>query len=164
METGEVEQLTPGLISEGMGPLRGDSLLFVRGRQAQDEDGSLELILRHVDTGEEELLTDNDWNDYEMKWSPDGRHICWQSEEFGHYQSEILVMDLRTRRTWNLSASEGRDFGCSFTPDGRAVVYQSLRTGNVDLIIQPVAGGPAVNMTFYPGDDVLVGFVGRQGG
>jgi len=159
--TGAGERLTDSPVDKAWATLRGDSLLFGQGRGGDDEDGSLELVLRHLASGEEERLTDNDWNDYEVQWSPDGRHICWQSEEFGHYQSEIMVMDLRTHRSWNLSRSPGRDFECVFTPDGRAVVYQSLRTGDTDLIIQPVGGGEAVNLSFYPGIDRIAGFVVR---
>lgn len=160
--SGEVERLTNGPLDESWGTVRNDSLLFARGRMGDAEDGSLELVLRDLRTGEETRLTDNDWNDYEVRWSPTGRHICWQSEELGHYQSEIMVMDLSSRRSWNLSRSPGRDFMCRFTPDGRAVVYRSLRTGDTDLIIQPVTRGPAENLTFFAGEDVLGGFVGSR--
>lgn len=142
----------------------GDSVITSRGRRGEEEDGSLEVVLHHLGTGQEERLTDNDWNDYDVQWSPDGRHICWQSEELGHYRSEIMVMDLRTRRSWNLSSSEGRDWGCHFTPDGRAVVYLSLRTGNVEVWLQPVEGGEAVDVTLHPSVDAFAGFVKAVGG
>lgn len=161
--SGEVERLTNGPLDESWGTVRNDSLLFAQGRMGDAEDGSLELVLRDLRTGGETRLTENDWNDYEVRWSPTGQHICWQSEEMGHYQSEIMVMDLRTRRSWNLSRSPGRDFACRFTPDGRAVIYRSLRTGDTDLIIQPVERGPAENLTFFAGEDVLAGFVGNGG-
>lgn len=161
--SGAVERLTSGPLDQSWGTVRNDSLLFAQGPMGDAEDGSLEIVLRDLRTGEETRLTHNDWNDYEVRWSPTGRHICWQAEELGHYQSEIMVMDLRAGRSWNLSRSPGRDFQCRFTPDGRAVVYRSLRTGDADLIIQPVEGGPAENLTFFAGEDVLAGFVGNGG-
>ena len=161
VETGQLERLTDSPLDEVHGTLRRDSLLFSRGRTGDDEDGSLDLYLLHRATGVEERLTDNDWNDYEVRWSADGRHICWQSERLGHYQSEIMVMDLRTRREWNLSDEAGRDYGCRFTPDGSNVVYHTLRTGDVELMIEPVRGGQVVNISAHPMSDQLTGFVRR---
>lgn len=159
VETLAVEQLTDDPMDEAWGTLRGDSMLFARGRLGDAEDGSLELVLRDIVTDVETQLTDNTWNDYEVRWSASGRHICWQSEELGHYQSDIMVMDLRSRRAWNLSDSEGREHDCRFTPDGRAVVYRSLSTGDGDLMIQAVEGGDPLNLTLFAGSDVLVGFL-----
>ena len=154
-----VEQLTNHPVDESWGILRGDSLLFARGAMGDDEDGSLELFLLDLATGREVRLTDNGWNDYEVDWSPDGRHICWQSEELGHYQSEIMVMDLERRRVWNLSAREGRDHRCAFTPDGAGVLYRSLRGSDIDLTLRPVTGGEARNVTLFQGDDLFTLFV-----
>ncbi|MGK7311846.1 MAG: hypothetical protein ACN0LA_06355 [Candidatus Longimicrobiales bacterium M2_2A_002] len=113
--------------------IRGDSLVFVRWKGVGAEDGLMELFLLDLETGSEERLTRNFWNDYIPRWSPDRRKICWQSEEYGHYEMNIRVMDLQTRKERVLVSDPGRDSGCSWTPDGRAVVYQAYGDGEPDV-------------------------------
>lgn len=113
--------------------VRGDSVVFVRWKGVGDEDGHMELFLLNLATGSEERLTRNLWNDYAPRWSPDGRRICWQSEEYGHYEMNIRVMDLETREERVLVSDPGRDDACGWTPDGRAVVYRAVGDGNPDV-------------------------------
>lgn len=42
----------------------------------------------------------------------------------------------------------------SFTPDGEAIAYVSDRTGNYDIYLKQVAGGPDLNLTNNPADDI----------
>lgn len=160
-ETRVLQRLTSDPLDEATGILRGDSLLFARGRTGDAEDGGLELFLLDIASGTEEQLTDNHWNDHDMRWSADGRHICWTSEELGHFQSEVMVMDLVGRRSWNLSRSPGRDYGCWFTPDGSGVLYESLRNENRQLIVHSLDRGEGVPIPTPPGTSVFIGFVDR---
>ena len=113
--------------------VRGDSVVFVRWKGVGDEDGLMELFLLDLETGSEERLTRNLWNDYVPHWSPDGRMICWQSEEYGHYEMNIRVMDVEAREERVLVSDPGRDSGCGWTPDGRAVVYRAYGDGDPDV-------------------------------
>ena len=137
--------------------VRGDTVLFVRGRGEGDEDGNMELMLLDLRTGSETRLTENDWNDYDPRWSPDGTHICWLSEKDGHYESEVEVMELATGKRWNLSDSPGRDTLCRWTPDGRGIVYMAWRDGSEsELFLKPFRGGRPMNLTRYPGEENMV--------
>ena len=113
--------------------LWGDSIVFVRWAGVGDEDGLMELFLLDLETGSEERLTRNSWNDYAPHWSLDGRKICWQSEEYGHYEMNIRVMDLETREERVLVSDPGRDDACDWVPDGRAVVYRAVGDGIPDV-------------------------------
>ena len=62
-------------------------------------------------------------------------------------------MDLMTRETWVLAGEEGQQRNCIWTPDGRGILYQSTETGDRELYLRPVGGGPAVRLTRYPGED-----------
>jgi hypothetical protein len=159
--TQTLQRLTMSPIDELVPILRGDTVLFARGRQGDEEDGSLELMLLNIRTGEEEQLTENGWNDFEMDWSPLGHHICWSSEELGHYQADVWVMDLRTRRRWNLSDAPGREGACRFTPDGLAVLYAEFGAAGRDLLLKPVMGGDAIAVARYAGEDRFAGFLPR---
>lgn len=113
--------------------VRGDSVAFARWKGIGSEDGLMELFLLDLETGTEERLTRNAWNDYAPRWSPDGRKLCWQSEEYGHYEMNIRVMDLDTREERVLVSDPGRDGACYWTPDSRAVVYRAYGDGDLDV-------------------------------
>ena len=158
-EGGRVERLTDHPLPERTPDIHGDSVLFARGLGMDDEDGNLELILLDLTTGEETQLTDNDWNDYVARWSPNGRSICWQSERLGHYESEIMVMDLGSGEVTNVSSSPGRDADCHWSPDGSLMLYLSWRTGDAEIYLTafPPDGSEALNLSRYPGEEHIVG-------
>ena len=133
--------------------VHGDSVVFVRGRGTGDEDGLMELVLLDRSTGREEQLTRNGWNDYIPFLSADGTHLCWQSEEFGHYEGNIQIMDLRTREIRVLVDDPGREGGCFWTPDGQAVVYRAWGRGTPDVRIAPLDRDTTIALTRLDGVD-----------
>lgn len=114
------------------------------GRNGDQEDGSLEIWLHDRASGAWEQLTRNGWNDYNADLSEDGRFLCWQSEERGHYHSDIMVMDLRTRRSWNLTRSDAFEFDCHISPDGAWVLYQRRALLDHVMELRPIRGGEPV--------------------
>ena len=158
--TGEVTAASPGLIHEAHpGWISDSQILLARGAMGADEDGSLELVLVNTRDGTEDLLTRNDWNDYEVTISPDRTHACWQSEEYGHYQSDIRVMRIADWRILPQEEEPGRQSGCHFSSDGSFVVYSTYVSGDRELVARPIGGGPRVPITLFPGDEHFVGSV-----
>jgi Tol biopolymer transport system component len=153
-------RLTDDPLQDSRPWVRGDSVLFVRGRGMDNEDGNMDLFLLDLNRpGSETRLTENGWNDLLARWSPTGEHICWQSEKAGHFESEIEVMELSTRRTWNLSNSPGFDVVCLWTPDGQGVVYLGRPDGqNIELFLAPLHGGDPMNLTNNPGEEGMLGW------
>ena len=155
---GELTRLTHHSLQDAGAWVRGDSVVFVRGRGVEAEDGNMELMLLELDTGSETALTDNAWNDYEHAWSPDGRSLCWQSERLGHYESDIMVMDLAAGRTWNATQAPGRESDCRWTPVGAGLLFLRFDDpGGIDIYAQSTSGGDPVNLTRYPGSEAVVG-------
>jgi Tol biopolymer transport system component len=156
---GEEEiRLTDDPLRDASASVRGDSVLFVRGRGVEEEDGNMEIMLLVVSTGQETALTNNRWNDYEQAWSPDGRFLCWQSERLGHYESDIMVMELATGRQWNATDVPGRDSDCRWTPTGNGLLH--LRFGEDDateLIFRSLTGEGEENISRYRGSEEVVG-------
>jgi hypothetical protein len=164
-------QLTRHPLRDGRPWVWGDSVLFVRGQGMGPEDGNMELVLLDLSSGSETQLTDNDWNDYEQMWSPDGRYICWQSERLGHYESDIMVMDLARGRSWDATEAPGRESDCRWTGTGNGLLYIHFVEGEgSDVFLQSLRGASPVNLTRYPGHESVVGFfrmpgtVGARGG
>jgi len=152
-EGGQPRRLTRDPLLDDLAQVHGDSVIFVRGRGVGREDGNMELILLRMSDGVEERLTDNRWNDYIPAWSPDGRWICWQSEEDGHYEMNVRVMSLSDRRERILVDWPGRQGQCSWAPDGRAILVDALADGDWDTFRVPLDGSEAVDLTRYPGAD-----------
>ena len=164
IETGEVQALVASPSAEGDGWLRGDTLFFARGRFGDEEDGSLELWMRRITVGEEIRLTDNDWNDYELALSPDGSHLCWQSEQKGHFSADIRAMDISTGKAWDVSSTPMRASGCRWTQDGSALIYTLTDNGETTMILQPIAGGDPIPISPFQGFDRPIGFLSTAEG
>jgi TolB protein len=152
-------RLTRDPLRDGAAWVRGDSVLFVRGRGTGAEDGNMELVLMDLSTGNETRLTDNTWNDYEQMWSPSGRFICWQSERLGHYVSDIMVADLAKGRIWNATRTPERESDCRWTPEGDGLLYLSFGAdGGTEVYLRSLKGGAPVNLTRYPGEEAVIDY------
>ncbi len=102
----------------------GQEVVFNRGFGEGPTEGDLALHLLDRATGVERALVDRPWNDYLADRSPDGRYLCWQSEEFGHFESDIHVLDFHTGAIVNVTEShEGRMSNCQWTSRGNGLIY-----------------------------------------
>lgn len=157
----EPVRLTESPSEDSRAAVHGDRILFNRGWGEGPTEGDLEIRLLDRSTGREEVLVSNPWNEYMADWSPDGRHICWQSDEFGHFESEIHVMEVETRRSWSLTrGAPGRDAGCHWTPDGSAIVFQSYRDGGIpQTFLSDPQGRQARNLSRVGASSGPAGFI-----
>lgn len=58
-----------------------------------------------------------------------------------------------SRQVVRLTATSGLNVEPTLSRDGALVAYASDRTGNLDIFVQPVAGGDPVNLTSTPADE-----------
>lgn len=135
----------------------GDSLFFTRGSGVGDEDGNLEILVRD-EAGALTALTDNSWNDHMFHLSPDGRLLCWTSERNGHYEADLMVMDLATGRSRVEVAAPGRDDHCNWAADSSGLLFMTWRDGDVEIYWKALDGGVA-NLSRYPEYDDVQGVV-----
>ncbi len=153
LRTRDVTRLTSHQLPDREFSLADHRLVLRRGWW-DDPEGREELVLLYLATGEEERLTENDWNDAAPDLSAGGKAVCWTSKEEGHFESEILVMDLATRAVTNVSDSPGRDDYCQWHPTEPVVFWQSWRDGNEQIYrSQWGPAPPGVNLSRYPSDD-----------
>ena len=99
------------------------------------------------------LTNDSDW-DWKPSWSPDGRHIAFQSSRAGNY--EIYVMDSDGSNPHRLTDHPAEDWFPSWSPDGRHIAYVSERDGKPKIYVIGSDGSNPRNLTndsdrhYYP--------------
>ncbi|HEU5374016.1 MAG TPA: S9 family peptidase [Ktedonobacteraceae bacterium] len=106
------------------------------------------LFLLNIAGGEAVQLTDGDWDDGDIAWSPDGKHLAFTSSR-AEDRWQIPTPDIYTLAIEQGQAGELRcltdgTLGCgalSWSPDGQTIVFQGglkVRSGgHVDLYTIP---------------------------
>ena len=121
---------------------------------SQTGGGGHELFVLNLATGEVQQLTDNDAEDLNPEWSPDGSKILFYSDRDGDY--DIFVHDYDNGGVRKLIDHDANDTGASWSPDGTQIAFQSDRDGNEDIYLMDVDGGNILNLTDdNPGPDAL---------
>ena len=103
-----------------------------------------------VESGDEQQITDGDWNDQQPAWSPDGSRIAFSSDRERdrhqrHGWSDIWIVPSKGGKARKLTRSKGSAYGPAFSPDGRIIAYVGHEHGNegaanAHLFIQPAVG------------------------
>lgn len=62
--------------------------------------------------------------------------------------------EVKAFRLTPVTTDKGYEGDACFFPDGETIAYVSNRTGNFDVFLRQVSGGPDVNLTNDPSDDV----------
>ena len=113
-----------------------------------------ELFVLNLANGEVQQLTDNDAEDLNPEWSPDGSKILFYSDRDGDY--DIFVHDYANGGVQKLIDHDANDTGASWSPDGTRIAFQSDRDGDEDIYLMDVDGGDILNLTDdNPGVDGL---------
>ncbi len=107
------------------------------------------VSLLNLDTGQREVVGNFDGMSFAPRFSPDGNKVVMAVARDGN--SDIYLMDLRTRSLNRLTSGPGIDISPSFSPDGRQIVFESDRSGRQQLYVMGASGGSATRITFGDG-------------
>jgi TolB protein len=103
-----------------------------------DQDGA---NVRYLTRGSDLVLT--------PRFSPDGQRIIMSLQQGGN--SNLFVMDLRSKSTTRLTDTPAIDTSPSYSPDGARICFESDRGGKPQIYIMPAGGGGAQRISFGEG-------------
>ena len=83
------------------------------------------------------------------RFSPDGAKVALSVEKNGN--TDIYVVDLRSRESRRLTSDPAIDTSPSYSPDGSQIVFTSDRGGKPQLYVMSAEGGGAHRITFGGG-------------
>jgi TolB protein len=87
---------------------------------------------------------------FSPRFSPDGQSVVMSLQEGAN--SNIFVMDLRSKATTRLTNTPAIDTSPSYSPDGSHICFESDRGGQPQIYVMAASGGPAQRISFGDGE------------
>ena len=130
------------------------------------------VYLLNTETGQRDPVGDYPGMSFAPRFAPDGQRVVMSLQQEGN--SNIFVMDLRSRRMTRLTDSAAIDTSPSYSPDGSRIVFESDRGGSQQLYVMGADGSNPQRITFGQGAGYstpvwsprgdLIAFTRRSGG
>ena len=96
-------------------------------------DGDLELYVSDIESGKTRQLTNNDLDDSQASWSPDGKWIVYTGRVGADL--EIFMISSNGKNSRRLTHHEkGIDFSPQWSSDGKKILYISQTKHNYSLL------------------------------
>ena len=103
-----------------------------------DQDGA---NVRYLTRGSDLVLT--------PRFSPDGQRVIMSLQQGGN--SNLFVMDLRSKSMTRLTDTPAIDTSPSYAPDGTRLCFESDRGGKPQIYVMAATGGQAQRISFGDG-------------
>lgn len=122
-----------------------------------------DIYIISTEGGEEQRLTVTDGLSDGPEYSPDGRHIWYNSVRSGLMQ--IWRMDSDGSNQQRITQDERNNWFAHVSPDNQKVIYISYRKGDVEPGDHPANKNVEIHLMNYDGsgNEVLVALFGGQG-
>jgi TolB protein len=98
------------------------------------------VYLMNLETGQREVVGSFPGMTFAPRFSPDGQRIILSLRNEQTNSTQIHEMDLRTRRTRQLTNGTSIDTSPSYAPDGQQIVFESDREGTQQLYVMGADG------------------------
>ena len=125
---------------------------------ASNQDGDFDIfvinvadILLNAGNPEPRRLTQEDGNDLEPAWSPDGSKIAFMVHQAN--QSDVYTMKPDGSARIRLTEGTGSNYLPKWSPDGSKIVFVSERDGNPEIYTMNTDGSAQTRLTDNPADD-----------
>lgn len=134
-------------------------------------DTPAEIYLINADGTNLRQLTDNDINDTNVSWSPDGSRLVFASQPRGS-NVQVWVMNADGTDAQPLTTGERGEYQPNWSPDGSTIVYIANFFGQDDILVMNadgsnqrdlLAGNPDDEWPTWSPDGSQIAFVRRMG-
>ena len=106
-------------------------------------------ICYNIETGQREIVGNFPGMSFSPRFSPDGQRVIMSLQEGGN--SNLFVMDLRSKATTRLTDTQAIDTAPSYSPDGSRICFESDRGGKQQIYVMAATGGAAQRISFGDG-------------
>lgn len=113
---------------------------------ASTRDGNYEIYVMNPDGTNQTRLTNNNAEDAQPSWSPDGTKIAFDSYRDGNL--EIYVMNTDGTGQTRLTNNPAIDGEPSWSPDGTKIAFASWRSGGSNIFVMNSDGSNPVQLTY----------------
>ncbi len=112
--------------------------------------GQPRVYLLQLETGQREIVGNFPGMTFAPRFSPDGQKVIMSlGRDDGN--SNIYTLDLRSRTTTRLTASNSIDTSPSYSPDGSRIVFTSDRGGPTQIYVMGADGSNQKRISFGEG-------------
>jgi len=140
IESGRLRQLTVGAGNDS------DAVVARNGRLAFHQwSEEADLWVSQVEDGSARRLTSHTSGSYNPRYSPDGKHIAYQSGRTGNWA--IWQLDLDSGAERQLTFHEAWEGGAEWSPDGKRIAFISQRDGADRLWVLDLSVGSPRRLT-----------------
>jgi dipeptidyl aminopeptidase/acylaminoacyl peptidase len=130
---------------EGAAEANGDPMVITRYLYKPDagegfthfnNNQRLHIFVVDLATRKIQQLTQGDYDEHSIDWSPDGKKLVFASnrepnqDEFFNY--DLFTLQLSDNSMRRLAATEYCEYDASWSPDGKSIVYRGTRRGLTD--------------------------------
>ena len=111
--------------------------------------GDPRVYLFNIETGQREIVGNFPGMSFSPRFSPDGQRVIMSLQQGGN--SNLFVMDLRSKSTTRLTDTPAIDTSPSYSPDGSRICFESDRGGKPQIYVMAATGGAAQRISFGDG-------------
>jgi Tol biopolymer transport system component len=109
---------------------------------SSNRKGRFNLYMRsYAGSGVEELILESDRDKVLSDWSPDDRHLLFETRSDPNTRSDVWALPLDgDRKPFPVLQTQYRELEAVFSPDGRWIAYNSDESGRSEIYVTPFPG------------------------